>query len=392
MHCAEDARRLARRRMPRMMFDFVDGSAGLETGERLNRSAIEEIRLAPRVLVNVEGRSLAKRFLGQNLDLPVGIAPMGMCDLTWPGADQMLAAEAIRRNIPLCLSSAASTSLEEMQTLADGRAWFQLYVAQSPITAMQLVDRAASAGYEVLILTVDVPQVSRRIRDLKNGFQVPFHLGPRQILDFACHPRWSIGTLLKGVPKARNFETTGNGRGFVRGESRGSTDWAFLAQLRKRWKGKLVIKGVLSPDDAIRIREAGADAVYVSNHGGRQLDSAPAAIHALPRIRQAVGDGYPLIFDSGLRCGEDIVKALALGADFVMLGRPLMYAIGAAGAPGLAKLFDILTEEISVTLAQLGRRQIEQIDSTVLASPPTGLTRRLHEDQAMARNDKTMEA
>ena len=168
-----------------------------------------------------------------------------------------------------------------------------------------------------------------------------------------------------------NFETAKDGRGFVRDESRGGADWSLLERLRSRWKGKLVIKGVLSPADAVRIRDAGADAIYVSNHGGRQLDSAPAAIHALPRIREAVGDDYPLIFDSGVRSGEDIVKALALGADFVMLGRPLMYAIGADGARGLSTLIGILAEEISVTLAQIGRRRVEDVDKSVLAGPPS---------------------
>jgi L-lactate dehydrogenase (cytochrome) len=171
-----------------MMFDFVDGAAGDESGDRLNRMALQETRLQPRVLVNVEDRTIGKKFLGRSWGLPFGIAPMGMCNLTWPGADQMLAAEAARREIPLCLSSAASTALEEMRTLTGGRTWFQLYVGQSIEAAMEMVDRAASAGYEVLVLTVDVPQVSRRIRDLKNGFQVPFKLGPKQFLDFALHP------------------------------------------------------------------------------------------------------------------------------------------------------------------------------------------------------------
>jgi L-lactate dehydrogenase (cytochrome) len=267
--------------------------------------------------------------------------------------------------------------------MAGGRAWFQLYLLRSPDFAMELADRAAAAGYEVLVLTVDVPVVSRRIRDLRNGFLVPFRFGPKQVLDFARHPRWSMATLYHGAPRSMNFDTAEGGPGFVRGASRGSADWAFLDQLRKRWTGKLVVKGVLSPADAVRIKEAGADAVYVSNHGGRQLDSAPAAIHALPQVRAAVGADYPLIFDSGLRGGEDIVKALASGADFVMLGRAFLYAIGAEGARGLAALIDVLADEISVTLAQIGRRRIEDVDGAVLAGRPdvpSGTTR----DRAIA--------
>lgn len=372
LHCTEDARRLARRRVPRLMFDYVDGAAGREIGERLNRSAIESIRLQPRSLVNVDQRSIETRIFGKTMTLPFGIAPMGMCNLTWPGADGMLAAEAARHGFPICLSTVASTTIEEMWALSQGQAWFQLYVGQSLEAGLEMADRAAAAGYEFLLLTVDVPQVSRRIRDLRNGFLVPFRIGPRQFLDFACHPRWSVETLIRGAPKTANVDETKGGKaskGFVRSDSRGRVDWYFLDQLRQRWKGKLIVKGVLSPVDAVRIKDAGADAVYVSNHGARQLDSAPPAIQALPLVRDAVGPDYPLIFDSGLRSGEDIVKAYALGADFVMLGRPMLYAIGADGARGLATLIDILADEISVVLAQIGRTRIDDLDGSVLARP-----------------------
>ncbi len=369
-HSAEEARRLARRRVPRMMFDFVDGAAGSESAARLNRQAIQRIRLQPRVLVDVDERTLAKRFLGIDMGLPFGIAPMGMCDLTWPGADRMLATEALQRRIPHAVSSAASTTLEELHALARAHAWFQLYVGQSLEFAMQLVDRAATTGYKVLILTVDVPQPAARRRDLRNGFEVPFRLGPRQFLDFACHPRWSVETLLYGVPQPQNYRQPDGDHCFVRNAGRGRIDWVFLRELRLRWKETLIVKGVLSSEDAVSIRQAGADAIWVSNHGGRQLDSAPAAIHALPLIREAVGADYPLLFDSGLRDGEGIVKALALGADFVMLGRAFLYAIGADGARGLAALIDILAEEISTTLAQLGRRRVADLDATVIAEPP----------------------
>ena len=350
-----------------MMFDFVDGATGEEIAAKQNMSAFEQIKLQPRVLENVEGRHLATDVFGESFGLPFGIAPMGMCNLVWPDADRMLASEAAKRGIPLCASSAASTSLEDMAALAGERAWFQLYVGQSREAAFNLVDRAATAGYRVLVLTVDTPQISRRIRDLKNGFKVPFRMGPKQVLDFALHPHWSLSTLVTGPPLPMNFETAG--REFERGESRGGIDWTFLDQLRARWTERLVVKGVMSAEDSVRIRDAGADAVYVSNHGGRQLDSAPPAIHALPQIRAAVGPDYPLLFDSGLRGGEDIVKALALGADFVMLGRPILYAIGAGGAPGLARLIECIADDIGVAMAQIGRRRIADIDSTVLAEP-----------------------
>ncbi len=363
---ADDARRLAKRRMPRILYDFVDGAAGKEYASRNNCEFIEKIRLQPRVLVNVENRRLNKNLLGRDWGLPFGIAPMGMCDLTWPGADKMLAAAAVKHNIPLALSTAASSTIEVTRQRADENAWFQLYVGQSEEMAMNFVRRADEANYPVLLLTVDVPQVAPRIRDLKNGFKTPFRIGATQFWDFACHPHWSIKTLLTGVPDTVNYETSGSGA-FVRGESRGRVDWDFLKRLRDRWPRHLIVKGVLNPEDALRIRKAGVDAVYVSNHGGRQLDSAPAAMQMLPLIRAAVGDDYPLLFDSGIRNGEGVVKALALGADFVMLGRPLLYGIGADGERGLARIIELVSAEISQTLAQLGCPNIENIDRSVIA-------------------------
>ena len=364
----EDARRAARRRLPRMLFDFIDGAAGEERAGRRNRAALDRIELLPRVLVNVESRRIACDLLGRRWSLPFGIAPMGMCDLAWPGADRAFGDAARDHSIPHCLSTAASTSLEDCRARAGENAWFQLYVS-APETGWDLVRRALDAGYEHLVLTVDTPVLSRRRRELRRGFKVPFRLGPSQLLDFALHPRWSLTTLARGVPKFGNNrpDRGGSSRAFDRSRSRGAVDWAFLDALRERWPHRLVVKGVLSPDDAARIRAAGADAVYVSNHGGRQLDSAPAAIDALPGIRRAVGPDYPVLFDSGLRDGEDIVKAFALGASYVMLGRPFLYAAGAAGRAGVYRIIELLAEETSVALAQIGRTDIGALDERVLA-------------------------
>ncbi len=352
------------------MFDFVAGATGTESSQRLNHQELERIRLQPRVLVNVEDRSLGKQFLGQDMGLPFGIAPMGMCDLAWPGADRMLAAEAVERRIPLGVSTAASTSLEDMAELTGGSAWFQLYVAQSLEAALEMVARAEAAQYRTLMLTVDVPKISRRVRDLRNGLEVPFRLGLKQFIDFACHPGWSIATLRNGLPATRNFSGLGPRHGFVHSEGREKVDFGFLRQLRDAWRGNLVVKGVMSAEDAEQIKQAGADAVYVSNHGGRQLDSAPPAILALASIREAVGPDYPLLFDGGVRTGEDVVRALAMGADFVMLGRPMLYAIGANGARGLSAYIDLLAEEIDVTLTQIGLTDVADIDERSLFRPP----------------------
>ena len=362
----EDARRIARRRLPRLVFDFIGGAAGREVGTRRNEAGFDEIRLQPRVMANVSTRCLATRFLGQSFNVPFGIAPMGMCNLVCPGADRMLAEAAKRVGMPVCVSSAASSTLEDMHEWAGARAWFQLYFGQSEETSLAAADRARDAGYDTLVLTVDVPQVSRRVRDLRNGFNVPFHMTATSFLDFAIHPRWSLTTLAAGIPAPQYI---GNGAKFDRDASRSGADWNFLAKLRERWKDKLIIKGITSADDALRARSAGADAIYVSNHGGRQLDSVPAAIDLLPRIRAALGTDMPLLFDSGIRNGEDVVKALALGADFVMLGRPMLFALGAEGQKGLSNLLDCFVKDTDIAIAQLGINAVSDLCSDVVFEP-----------------------
>ena len=367
IHSLEDARKLAKKRLPKMFFDFVDGAAGDEKLCELNSTALDQIRLEPKVLRNVEKRSLSKKFFDINYNLPFGFAPMGMCDLTWPGADKMLANESLINNIPACVSMASTTSLEKMYELTEGRSWLQLYIFQDEKFVMELIDRAKKTGYKTLVLTVDVPVQFRRAKDDKNGFTVPFKIGPKQFFDFATHPNWSISTLFNGIPKPMNYETSKNGNKFVRSESRGSTDWETLKRIRNAWDGKLVVKGVMSQQDALKIKDEGADAIQVSNHGGRQLESATSAINALPLIRETLGKEFPLIFDSGVRSGGDIVRALAFGADYVMIGRPLMYAIGADGARGLRKIIEIIIGELSTTLGLVGLTDINEITSDIVA-------------------------
>jgi len=364
-----DARKFARRRLPRMIFDFIDGSAGEERVCELNVEMIEALRMLPRVLVNVENRNHQKVLFGQTWNLPFGIAPMGMCDLTWPGADAMLARAAQQYGIPLGLSTMASSSIETTAERAGEHAWFQLYVGQSEEVAYHLVERAETVGYTNLILTVDVPSIGSRPREERNGFQSPFRIGPRQFLDFALHPQWSLTTLKTGMPRLANVNLPG-GKQFKRNEARGLVDWDFLARLRERWPGNLIVKGVLDCEDSVRIRDAGADAVCVSNHGGRQLDSVPAAIQMLPQIRAAVGPDFPLLFDSGVRNGEGVIKALALGADFVLIGRPFLYAMAADGYSGLQQLIELFRSQIDISLAQLGCRDINDIDSSYIFDHP----------------------
>ena len=292
---------------------------------------------------------------------------MGMCNLTWPGADKMLAEECVENNIPICVSMASSTTLEKMYDFSKGNCWLQLYNFQDEEFVMELLERAYQTGYKVAILTVDVPIQFRRSRDNKNGFTVPFNLGPKQFLDFATHPLWSLSTLIHGIPKPMNYQTSKKNSKFDRSESRGSTDWDTLNRVREKWKGKLIIKGVMSPDDATKIKDNGADAIQVSNHGGRQLDSASTSIESLPLIRNALGKDFPIIFDSGIRGGSDIIRALGLGADFTMIGRPLMYGIGADGARGLKRIVNIIKEELSTTLGLVGLNDIKDVSSDIIA-------------------------
>ena len=363
----KDARDLSRKRLPKLVFDFIDGASGDEKLAEINSIALDQIRLEPKVLRNVEKRSLKKKVLSYEFDFPFGFAPMGMTNLSWPKADSMLAAESARNNIPTCVSMASTTTLEKMYELSEGHSWMQLYIFQDENFVMELLDRAKNTGYEVAILTVDVPVLSRRTRDDKNGFAYPFKIGPKQFFDFATHPTWSLSTLLSGIPKPMNYVTSKSGDGiFKRKESRGTTDWDTLKRVRDKWKGKLVIKGVMSPDDAIKIKEAGADAIQVSNHGGRQLDSATAAINMLPLIRKSVGSDFPLIFDSGIRSGSDIVRALAFGADYTMIGRPVMYAMGADGKKGLRRIVEIIKEEVSTTLGLVGLNDINDVTSKIV--------------------------
>ncbi|MFT7145708.1 MAG: L-lactate dehydrogenase (cytochrome) [Yoonia sp.] len=356
IHSSEDVRRLARKRLPWMVFDYIDGAAGTETGAARNRAAFDNLELRPRVLRDVSDRSLASSLWGKPTKAPFGISPMGMCNLSGPGADMMLARLAARENVPLGVSTVASTAMEPLIEAAEGNAWFQLYFSGDGTGTFKLVERAKAAGYDTIVLTVDVAEVGRRPRELRHGFTMPFKIGPKQFFDFALHPRWSLTSLYAGKPQMANFDK--DGYEFDRTESRAKADWDTLRRLREMWPGKLVVKGVLDAEDAVALKGAGVDAVQVSSHGSRQLDSAPAPILELAKIRAAVGADYPLFYDTGLRSGEDVVKAYAQGANFTFFGRVLQFAIAAGGEEGLQELWEVLRSETSITLAQIGERSL----------------------------------
>ena len=365
IHCSEDAKRIAKRRLPNIIYGFIEGGTGREVGMNHNLSAFDKIKLQPRVLKNIDPRNLQTTFLNHGFDLPFGMAPMGMCNVVHPDADRIMAKTAVKHNMPLGLSTAASSLLEDVFEWAPDNTWFQLYVLPPIEHAMKLVERANDCGYKMLVLTVDTPQVSRRIRDLHSGFSVDFKIGMRQFIDFATHPNWSFRMLRAGRPAPANFSL--DSVQFERNASRALANWTFLEKLRDLWPHNLIVKGVTSFWDAQKIQKLGVDAIYVSNHGGRQLDSVPAAIDILPHIRKAVGPDYPLIMDSGVRSGEDILKALVLGADFIMLGRPIMFALGAGGAHGLNSLIEGLKYDLLTGMAQIGLKNIADAGPTNLA-------------------------
>ncbi len=362
IHSTEDARRIAKRRLPWMVFDYIDGAAGNESGADRHRAALDQVTLKPRILRDVSDRDLSKNIFGVKAARPFGIAPMGMCNLSGPGADLMLARLAAKHQVPHGVSTVASTPLEKIIEVAEGHAWFQLYFSGDGTGTFKLVERAKAAGYETLVLTVDVPEVGRRPRELRHGFKMPFKIGPKQFIDFALHPRWSISSLLAGKPDMANFQMPGYA--FDRTESRAKATWDTLARLRDMWSGNLVVKGVLDPDDAVQLKTSGVDAIQVSSHGARQLESAPCPIEVLPVIRNAVGQDYPLFFDSGLRSGEDVLKALSQGADFAFFGRPLQFAIAAGGEAGLNQLWSVLSDELSIAMAQVGVRNLREIKAS----------------------------
>lgn len=361
MFSVAELRLRARARLPRVIFDFIDGGAGDEAALRRNEAAFQDLRMVPRVFRSCGTRDLSTELFGQRYAMPFGVTPMGLCNLAWPGTDLGLARAAAAAGIPYALSTMASTAIEDIARAAPGHTWFQIYLGGDAATADSLLDRAQAAGIQTLVLTVDANFTARRLRDWGNGFALPLRPTARLLADLALHPRWSLSTLAAGAPTFANFRPTGaGGPGIAIGAmltslAQAQIDWSTLERMRARWPHRLVVKGVLHPEDARRIAAMGADGVMVSNHGGRQLGMVPSSIEALPAIRAAVGPGFALLIDSGVRCGDDIAKALAAGADFVMLGRTFLYGAGALGAErGPAATIDILRGELDAALAQLG--------------------------------------
>ncbi|MBM6594868.1 alpha-hydroxy acid oxidase [Microvirga pudoricolor] len=368
-HTSEHLRAKAKRFLPRMVFDYVEGGAGGEDTLGRNRRALDAVRLLPEALNNCTSCTMQRTLFGVTYAAPFGVAPVGLANLVRAGTDEALARAAWKAQIPYALSTAGTTSIETIAKAVPGHAWFQLYVGEDPAITDDLIARAERAGITVLLVTVDVPAPGKRVRDLVNGLTLPLRPSPAVIADTAFRPRWLLQMLTGGVPKLETIapyfkdeREKPHASQIARRVSSPRFDWAELERIRKRWRGTLVVKGVLNPADAVRAADLGAEGVVVSNHGGRQLDAAPASIEMLPRVRDAVGDRLKVLFDSGVRSGDDIARALALGADFVLIGRPFLYSIAALGAErGPERLIGILSAELENTMIHMGCSAVDQI-------------------------------
>jgi (S)-mandelate dehydrogenase len=378
----DDLRTLARRKLPRIAFDFIDGGADDEVCLRRNRAAFERYRLLPRYLRDVSRRDQSVVLFGRTYASPVGISPTGLAGLFRPDADLMLAAAAREANVPFLLSSAANAALEDAAAVAPDHVWFQMYCTTDETINADLVRRAVTAGIRVLVVTVDVPVNSNRERNRRNGFSRPFRMTPGVMLDALAHPAWLLRYWRAGgLPMMRNWKPyapAGAGAGTV-ADLYGTltpapmVSWESLRRIRAAWPGPLLVKGLLHPDDAREAQRLGADGLVVSNHGGRQLDAAPAPLEMLPPIRDAVGDKMELILDSGVRRGSDVVIARCLGARAVIFGRPTLFGVAAGGQAGARRALDIIAKEVDMVMAQIGCREFKTLDPGYLwraESPP----------------------
>jgi len=367
-------RALAQRRLPRAIFDFFDGGAEDEETLRENRAALRRLRFVPRVLNDVSAVDTGTELLGRHADLPIAIAPTGAVGFGRPGGDLAIARAAAALGLPYSLSSSATVSIEDIASKASGRHWFQAYILRDRALFDRLLQRAFDADYEALMITVDLPVGGKRERDLRNDFSIPFRLTARNTLDFAQHPRWLWQMARAGIPVMENLrglappQASATGIASSVGRSYDpSFDWSRLAAIRDGWSRKLIVKGVLHPADAQRLVELGADALVVSNHGGRQLDGAIATIDALPAIVAAVAGRIPVFVDGGIRRGADIVRARACGAQAVLVGRATLYGAIAAGEPGAAHALAILADELRRVLQLCGVPRFDDVDAMLVA-------------------------
>ncbi|WP_164657952.1 alpha-hydroxy acid oxidase [Tropicibacter sp. Alg240-R139] len=359
----------AKRRIPKFVWDYLDSGTGVEATKARNRKALDRIGFDPSILHGAIETNLSTSLLGQEFPAPFGAAPIGMSGLIWPGAEALLARAAAQAGIPYSLSTVASRSPEEIAPSLGPHAWFQLYPPKDPEIRQDVLNRAREAGFSTLVLTVDVPVASRRERQTRSGLTQPPKLTPRLLAQIAMRPAWAfemtqeiaregmprMRTLDKYVPKQLNLPPTAH-IGYL---LRTSPDMDYVKWLRDQWDGPFIIKGVMRAQDSELLERAGVDALWVSNHAGRQFDGAPSSIEVLPAIRAATR--LPLIFDSGVESGLDILRAIASGADFVMMGRAFQFALAALGPQGPAHLIDVLKQDMIANMGQIGAASLAEL-------------------------------
>lgn len=374
--CIEDLRVLYEKRVPRMFYDYAESGSWTESTLRDNVDAFARIKLRQKVLVNIADRSLASTMVGQAVTMPVALAPTGLTGMQHADGEILAARAAEKFGVPFCLSTMSICAIEDIADQATQPFWFQLYVMRDRDYIARLIQRAKAAQCSALVLTLDLQIMGQRHKDIKNGLSAPPKMTLKNIANIATKPRWAMGMLRT---RRHNF---GNIVGHVSGvDNMGSLSqwttsqfdpslsWEDVAWVKEQWGGKLILKGVMDPEDAYMAVKSGADALIVSNHGGRQLDGAPAALDALPGIVAAVGDDIEIWMDGGIRSGQDVFKAIALGAKGTLIGRAFLYGLGAMGEAGVTHCLQIIEKELDLTMAFSGLSDINDVDEKVIWAP-----------------------
>lgn len=372
--CIDDLRELHRRRVPRAFFDYVDGGSYAEATLRANRTDLQAIELRQRVLIDVDNRDLSTTILGERSALPFGLGPIGLTGMQHGDGEILACRAAQAAGIPYTLSTMSICSIEDVAGSVEKPFWFQLYVMRDRGVTKALIERAIAAKCSALMLTVDLTLNAQRHRDVKNGITVPPKLMLKNVIDVATKPGWALGVLRGKRKTFGNLDSRLNDAGgitslaqWIAAQFDPTLTWKDVEWVRALWPGKLLIKGVMDIEDARLAAKCGAQALVVSNHGGRQLDGAPSTIKVLPKIVEAVGSEIEVGFDGGIRSGQDVVRATALGAKFCMLGRAYAYGLGAGGEAGVARAIDTIARELDITMGMCGVRKVTDIDASVLA-------------------------
>jgi L-lactate dehydrogenase (cytochrome) len=375
----DDLKRQARLRVPKMFFDYADSGAWTEGTYRANEADFARIKLRQRVLVDMTGRSLASEMIGESVAMPVALAPTGLTGMQHADGEMLAAQAAEAFGVPFTLSTMSICSIEDVASVTKRPFWFQLYVMRDRDFVRSLIGRAKAAGCSALVLTLDLQILGQRHKDLRNGLSAPPKWTPKHVWQVATRPFWALemlGTKRRTfgniVGHARNVSNLSSLSAWTAEQFDPKLSWEDVAWIKREWGGKLILKGILDPEDARMAADTGADAIIVSNHGGRQLDGARSSISMLPRIVEAVGERIEVHLDGGIRSGQDVLKALALGAKGVYIGRPFLYGLGAGGRDGVSRALEIIRTELDVSMALCGRRDVRTLDGGVIDGSATG--------------------